>query len=100
MKNVDCERENNVKSKGKGGTACLDRLEVGVLLVGEGGGLGGLELGLVLGHQVGVNLHLGRGKGGRGDELEGGVADELAGEPEEGALEVELGAERGVVGRR
>ena len=68
-------------------------LEVGVLLVGEGGGLGGLELGLVLGHQVGVNLDLGRRERGRGDELEGGVADELAGEPEEGALEVELWGE-------
>ena len=36
-------------------------------------------------------MDLGRGKGGGGNELEALVANELAGEPEEGLLEVVLG---------
>ena len=63
--------------RGKGGR--WDRgweqiLEVGVLLVGKGRGLGALELLLVLLHERGVDLDLGRGERGRGDKVELGVS--------------------------
>jgi hypothetical protein len=64
------------------------RLKVGVVLVGKRSGGGLVELGLVLGHEGRVDLDLGRGEGRRGDELEVRVADQLAGEPQEGSLEV------------
>lgn len=54
----------------------------------RGGSL--LELVFVLSNELGVNLDLGRGEGRGGDKVEGLVADELAGEPEEGLFKVVL----------
>lgn len=47
-----------------------------------------VELGLVLSHEVRVDLDFRRSERGRGNELEVRVADELAREPEERSLEV------------
>lgn len=64
-----------------------DRLEV-VVLFRQRRSSGLVELLLVLRHEVLVDLDLGRGERGRGDELEVRVADELAREPEERSLKV------------
>ena len=61
----------------------FDLLQVLVIL-GQGGVLGLLVLLLDLLLPLGVHLDLRGHEGGHGDELEVGVADELAGEPEEG----------------
>ena len=63
---------------------------ISILLIGQRCSGSLLELGLVLLHERSIDLNLGRGKSGRGDKLEVGVADELAREPEEGLLEVVL----------
>lgn len=49
-----------------------------------------LELSLVLGHQFGVDLDLGGSERGGSDKVEGLVADQLAGEPQEGLFKVVL----------
>lgn len=59
-------------------------------LIGEGCVERRVELRLVLGHEGRVNLDLRGSEGRGGDKLERLVADELAGEPEEGLLEVVL----------
>lgn len=67
---------------------CRIRLEVPVVFVGQRRSLGRLELLLVLGHEVLVDLHLRRSQGRRSNELETRVAHKLAREPQEGLLEV------------
>lgn len=49
-------------------------LQVGVVFVGQGRGGRGVELLLVLRHEVGVDLDFGRGEGRGGDEFECGRA--------------------------
>ena len=46
---------------------------------------------LVLVHELLVDLDLGRSESGRSNELQLGITDELASEPEEGLLEVVVG---------
>lgn len=85
--------------------------EIGVLLVGKRGGGSAGQLGLVLRHESGVDLNLRGSEGRRCDEFEVVVTialtcmsvqgrrrwemrnapDELAGEPVEGLLKVEVG---------
>lgn len=73
------------------------RLQVVVILVGQRHLRRAVQFPLVICQHVGINLDLGRGKGGLGDKLERRVADELACEPEEGLLEVVVGLGRDVV---
>lgn len=56
-----------------------------------------MHVGLILREQLGVDRDLRGSKGGGRDKLESGVADELAGEPEERLLEVVVGLGRDVV---
>lgn len=46
---------------------------------------------------LGIHLHLGRDEGGHGHELEVGIADEFARQPQEGLLKVVIGLGRDVV---
>lgn len=69
-------------------------LEVTVVLIGKRSGSGGLELGVVLSHELLVNLDLRGSKSGSSGKLEGGVADQLPCEPEERLLEVVVGLGR------
>lgn len=63
-------------------------LQVLVVVVGEDGVLRLDHVLLQLSLPLLVHLDLGWGKGGHGDELQVGVADQLASQPEEGLLEV------------
>ena len=63
-------------------------LEVTIVLVGKRGSRRRLELLVVLLHELVVDLALRRRERRRSGELEGGVADQLASEPQEGLLEV------------
>jgi hypothetical protein len=66
-------------------------LQVGVVLIGQRHLGGVLHLLSVLIEDSLVDLDLGRRKGGGSDELQGLVADEFPGEPEERLLEVVVG---------
>lgn len=68
-----------------------------LVVVGELGLRGFLHLLFVLGDECRVHLHLRRSESGHGDELEVRVADELAGEVQEGFLEVVVRFGRDVV---
>lgn len=72
-------------------------LQISIILIRKRKGSSLVHLVLVLGHKSLVNLDLRRSKGRRGDKLEGRVADELSGEPEEGLLKVVVGFSRDVV---
>ena len=72
-------------------------LQISIILIRKRKGSSLVHLVLVLGHKSLVNLDLRRSKGGRGDKLEGRVADELSGEPEEGLLKVVVRLGRDVV---
>lgn len=61
----------------------------------SGGGL--VHLLLILGKEILVDLGSGRSQSGGGNELKLGVANELAGEPQEGLLEVVVGLGRDIV---
>lgn len=80
--------------KMEGRRGVFDGLQVSIVLVGERSGSSLVELGLVLSHEGRVDLDLGRGEGRGGDELEVGVANQLASEPKEGSLEVVVGLRR------
>lgn len=66
----------------------LSFLEVAVVFVGKRCGLRLLQLLLVLSHQLGIYLHFRRCQGRCSGKFQAGVADELAGEPEEWLLKV------------
>lgn len=72
-------------------------LQISIILIRKRKGSSLVHLVLVLGHKSLVNLDLRRSKGRRGDKLEGRVADELSGEPEEGLLKVVVRLGRDVV---
>lgn len=62
-----------------------------LILVGQGGGLRFLQILFDLLLPVLVHLDLWREQGGHGDELQVRVTDQLAGQPQEGLLEVVVG---------
>ena len=70
------------------------RLEVAIVLIGQGSSSGSLELGVILSHELLVDLDLRRSKSRGGSELEGRVANELSCKPEERLLEVVVGLGR------
>jgi hypothetical protein len=86
-------------SEGRFDVACREaelkrsanHLQISIILVRQRHGGSVLHLFLVLGHQLGVDLDLRRRESWRGDELERGVADQLASEPEERLLEIVVG---------
>lgn len=69
-------------------------LKIAIVLVGQGSGGGSLQLGVVLRHELLINLHFRRCKCWRSSKLEGRVANELASKPEEWLLEVVVGFRR------
>jgi hypothetical protein len=71
--------------------AFTSRLQVGVVLVGEGHLSSVGHLLLVLLEELGVDLHLGRSESRGGNEFQLRVADKLASKPEERLLEVVVG---------
>ena len=69
-----------------------NRLQIVVRqLTGQRQSSGIVHLLLVLGQESLVNLGGGRSQGRGGNELQSGVANELAGQPQEGLLEVVVG---------
>jgi hypothetical protein len=66
-------------------------LQVRIILVGQRHGRSIIHLLLVLLHQLRVDLNFRRSQSGRSNELELRIADQLAGQPEEGLLEVVVG---------
>lgn len=68
-----------------------------IILLGKRNSDGAVQLVGVLGHESGVDGNLWGSKGRGGNKLEGGVTNQLAGEPEEGLLEVVVGLGRDIV---
>lgn len=94
----------------------MTRLQISILLVGQRHGSGSRHLLLVLCHELAVDSDLRRSKSRSSNEFlsrrlaeiaitrlhrrkthQGGVADQLAGEPQEGLLEVVVGLGRDIV---
>lgn len=63
-------------------------LKITIVLVGQRSSGGGLQLSVVLSHQLLIDLDLRRSQCGGGGEFESGVSDQLAGQPEERLFEV------------